>query len=127
MPTLSQLERGKARWNADTIESVARGLGIPTHELLRRVADQLEYGDDAEGRSRGDFEAKILDAYRRGGWEKLREYVMVLSNAFALRSGKGGFPAVIKRRLEESADEINSLVETMAQRVKGDAADGGDK
>lgn len=104
VPTYSQLERTRTRWNSDTIEAVARGLGITTSTLLRKVADRLDDADPVD-RDLADDVAKCL---RDRDWHGLA-FIGLFEMARAERA-KGTAPAAVVTDVLETSKEIAAVV-----------------
>lgn len=101
---LSKLERGDGRWNADNIEDAARGLGITTSTLLRKVADRLDDADPVD-RDLADDVAKCL---RDRDWHGLA-FIGLFEMARTERA-KGAPPAAVVVDVLETAKEVAAVV-----------------
>ena len=122
---LSKLERDEKRWNADTIDAVARGLGLTTAALLRKVADRL---DDATPVDR-DLADDVAKCLRDRDWHGLA-FIGLFEMARAERA-KGATPRAVLVDVLETSKEvaaviIEGLMDEIAARRDGEASDGDD-
>ena len=122
--SLSLLERGQSRWNADTVEAAARGLGVSVPDLLRSIANEVE-GDTVD-RDLADDVAKCL---RDRDWHSLA-FIGLFQMAQAERA-KGATPRdvlvdVLETSKEVAAVIIEGLMDEIAARRDGEASDGDD-
>lgn len=125
---LSKLERGQARWNADTLEGLAAGLGMSLPDLLRQVAAD---GDDA-GRVDGDdrdLADDVAKCLRDRDWHGLA-FIGLFEMARAERAKGATARAVLVDVLETSKEVaavvIEGLMDEIAARRDGEASDGDD-
>lgn len=122
--TLSLLERGDKRWNADNIEAAARGLGLTVSDLLRRIADDADAAP--VDRDLADDVAKCL---RDRDWHGLA-FIGLFEMARAERA-KGATPRAVLVDVLETAKEvaavvIEGLMNEIAARRDGEPSDGDD-
>ena len=121
---LSKLERGHARWNADTLDGLAVGLGMSLPDLLHSIANEVE-GDTAD-RDLADDVAKCL---RDRDWHGLA-FIGLFEMARAERA-KGATPRAVLVDVLETAKEvaavvIEGLMNEIAARRDGEPSDGDD-
>lgn len=107
LSTLSLLERGDKRWNADNVAAVAAGLGMSVADLLRAVAARLD-DEDGVTRPSQDDAARMFDTLLTHGWAGLRIIVVRESNRAALERTA---PATLAlERTWEHAAELQSIL-----------------